>query len=43
MPGCTETHGSIYGGSHHLLVQQILEIRPARRGECQRVATGVPM
>jgi len=41
--GVTEIHGSIYGGSHHLLVQQILEIRPVRRGECQRVATGVPM
>src|SRR6266542_6671262 len=35
--GVTETHGSIYGGLHHLLVQQILEIRPVRRGECQRV------
>jgi len=41
--GVTETHGSIYGGSHHLLVQQILEIRPVRRGECQRVAAGVPL
>ena len=41
--GVTETHGSIYGGSHHLLVQQILEIRPMRRGECQRVAAGVPL
>ncbi len=41
--GVTETHGSIYGGSHHLLVQQILEIRPVRRGECQRVAKPVPL
>ena len=41
--GVTETHGSIYGGSHHLLVQQILEIRPVRRGECQRVAAPVPL
>ena len=41
--GVTEIHGSIYGGSHHLLVQQILEIRPVRRGECQRVAVGVPL
>ena len=41
--GVAETHGSIYGGSHHLLVQQILEIRPVRRGECQRVAAGVPL
>jgi len=41
--GVTETHGSIYGGSHHLLVQQILEIRSVRRGECQRVAGGVPL
>src|SRR2546429_7426108 len=30
--GVTETHGSIYGGSHHLLVQQILDIPPARPG-----------
>ena len=41
--GVTETHGSIYGGSHHLLVQQILEIRPARRDECQRGGTVVPL
>jgi len=41
--GVTETHGSIYGGSHHLLVQQILEIRPVRRGECQRVTAPVPL
>ena len=41
--GVTETHGSIYGGSHHLLVQQILEIRPVRRGECQRVVAPVPL
>src|SRR2546428_13153660 len=41
--GVTETHGSIYGGSHHLLVQQILEIRPVRRGEGPGGGAGGPL
>src|SRR5439155_14671066 len=36
--GVTETHRRIYGRSHHLLERQIPEIRPARQGECHRLA-----
>jgi hypothetical protein len=34
--------GSIYYSSHHLLVQQILEMRAPREGECPSVAAAIP-
>jgi hypothetical protein len=40
--GVRTDSGSIYGGSHHFLVQQILEIRARRSGECPNVAPPVP-
>jgi hypothetical protein len=41
--GVRADSGSIYGGSHHFLVQQILEIRARRSGECPNVAPPVPL
>jgi hypothetical protein len=41
--GVRTDSGSIYGGSHHLLVRQILEIRARRSGECPNVAPPVPL
>src|SRR5713226_7702028 len=41
--GVRTDSGSIYGGSHHFLVQQILEIRARRSGECPNVARPVPL
>ena len=40
--GVRADSGSIYGGSHHFLVQQILEIRARRNGECPSIAHPVP-
>jgi len=40
--GVRADSGSIYGGSHHLLVHQILEIRARRNGECPSIANPVP-
>jgi len=37
LSGVTADSGSIYGGSHHFLVHQILEIRARRNGECPSV------
>ena len=39
--GVRADSGSIYGGSHHFLVQQILEVRAPRSGECPGVAPPV--
>ncbi|OLE00125.1 MAG: hypothetical protein AUG80_03365 [Candidatus Rokubacteria bacterium 13_1_20CM_4_68_9] len=39
--GVRADSGSIYGGSHHFLVQQILEVRAPRNGECPGVAPPV--
>jgi len=40
--GVRTDSGSIYGGSHHFLVQQILEVRARRSGECPNVAPPIP-
>jgi len=40
--GVRSDSGSVYGGQHHFLVQQILEIRPRRDGECPSVPDTVP-
>ncbi len=40
--GVRADSGSIYGGSHHFLVRQILEIRARRSGECPSIAKPVP-
>lgn len=40
--GIRSDSGSIYFGSHHFLVQEVLEIRARRVGECPGVATPVP-
>lgn len=37
--GVAVDSGSIYSGSHHLLVRQVLEVRRRREGECPGVAT----
>jgi len=39
--GVTADSGSIYGGSHHFLVQHILEVRPRRNGDCPSVANPI--
>jgi hypothetical protein len=41
--GVKTDSGSIYYSSHHFLVQQILEIRARRSGECPNVAPPVPL
>ncbi len=41
--GVPSDSGSIYYSSHHFLVEQILEIRPRRGGECPTVATAIPL
>src|SRR5260370_31765231 len=41
--GVRADSGSIYYGSHHFLVQQVLEIRARRSGECPNVAPPVPL
>lgn len=40
--GVKSDSGSVYGGEHHFRVQQILEIRPRRAGECPSVPDTVP-
>jgi hypothetical protein len=35
LQGIRADSGSIYGGTHHLIVQRILELRQARPGECR--------
>jgi len=40
--GVRTDSGSIYGGSHHFLVQQVLEVRARRSGECPNVAPPMP-
>jgi hypothetical protein len=41
--GVKADSGSIYYSSHHLLVQQILEVRARRNGECPSVAPPIPL
>lgn len=39
--GTRADSGSIYGGTHHFLVRQVLEIRARKNGECPGVGTSV--
>lgn len=41
--GVRADSGSIYGGSHHFLVQRVLELRAPRAGECPRLAARAPL
>jgi len=41
--GVRADSGSIYGGSHHFLVQQVLELRARNVGECPRLTAAVPL
>jgi hypothetical protein len=41
--GVRADSGSIYGGSHHFLVQRVIELRARRVGECPRLTSAVPL
>jgi hypothetical protein len=41
--GVRADSGSIYGGAHHFLVRQVLEVRPRRAGECPRLLHVAPL
>jgi len=41
--GVRADSGSIYGGAHHFLVQQVLELRARNVGECPRLTAAVPL
>ena len=41
--GVRADSGSIYGGSHHFLVQRVIELRVRRVGECPRLTSAAPL